>query len=190
MVLKGYFYVGASVCKQDIFGVRGVLGMGACNLFPQSVLADIPLWDRGSVCDWCCDQSLHWIVQGLLFALSYPCWRGILLPSCWSRSPRYDSKLWCERVMMEALLLGKESLSTPQQEMSIQECALWCRLSLVIWAHTVVGTAPRPTSVGNAVSWGVPQVLCSQSHCCRFAKVQHEDALQGLWNQSRLQACL
>lgn len=62
MVLKGYFYVGASVCKQDIFGVRGVLGMGACNLFPQSVLADIPLWDRGSVCDWCCDQSLHWIV--------------------------------------------------------------------------------------------------------------------------------
>lgn len=46
MVLKGYFYVGASVCslpESNTFGVRAVLvGMPAMS-FSQCVLAIVPL---------------------------------------------------------------------------------------------------------------------------------------------------
>ena len=46
MVLKGYFYVGvflSSLCESNIFGVRAVVGMDACNVFSQGVLTIIPL---------------------------------------------------------------------------------------------------------------------------------------------------
>ena len=44
MVLKGCFYVGASLyrlCESDIFGVRASFGVDACRVFPQSALAII-----------------------------------------------------------------------------------------------------------------------------------------------------
>ena len=46
MVLKGSFYVGASLRslhESNIFGVRAVFDMDACHVFPQCVLAVIPL---------------------------------------------------------------------------------------------------------------------------------------------------
>ena len=46
VVLKGCFYVGASVCRQfvsSVFGVRAGFGMDASHIFPQSVLGGIPL---------------------------------------------------------------------------------------------------------------------------------------------------
>lgn len=42
MVLKGTFYVEASLCSllaSIIFGVRAVFGVTACYIFPQCVLA-------------------------------------------------------------------------------------------------------------------------------------------------------
>lgn len=38
MVLEGYLYVGESLCRFNIFGVRTVFSMDACHLFPQCVL--------------------------------------------------------------------------------------------------------------------------------------------------------
>ena len=46
MALKGYFYVGLSLCRpceSDIFGVRAAFGVGARHIFPQHLLAIIPL---------------------------------------------------------------------------------------------------------------------------------------------------
>ena len=46
MVLKGCFYVGASLCRlceSEIFGVRTVFGMDASHVFPYHVLAIVPL---------------------------------------------------------------------------------------------------------------------------------------------------
>ena len=46
MVLKGYFYMGMSlcrVCESNIFGARAGFCMDASHDFPQSVLAVIPL---------------------------------------------------------------------------------------------------------------------------------------------------
>lgn len=48
MVLKGCFYEGASLCslhESDIFGARDVFGMDACHIFPQGVLAVVPLME-------------------------------------------------------------------------------------------------------------------------------------------------
>ena len=45
-VLKGCFYVGASVCslpESNIFGVRAVFSMDSCHVFPWCVLAIVPL---------------------------------------------------------------------------------------------------------------------------------------------------
>ena len=43
VVLQGYLYVGPSLCGFNIFGVRTVFSADACCLFPQCVLAIIPL---------------------------------------------------------------------------------------------------------------------------------------------------
>ena len=46
VVLKGCFYVGASVCslpESSIFGVRAVFSMDSCRVFPPCVLAIVPL---------------------------------------------------------------------------------------------------------------------------------------------------
>ena len=46
VVLEGCFYVGASLCrlcKSNIFAVRAVFITDGCHIFPQSVLAVIPL---------------------------------------------------------------------------------------------------------------------------------------------------
>lgn len=62
MVLEGCLYMGASLYslhESNIFGVMPVLSMDASHIFPQSVLALIPL----IVCDWCCgNQSLLWML--------------------------------------------------------------------------------------------------------------------------------
>ena len=61
--------------------------MDVCHLFPQCILAIIPLKGgmTGVVTRACPD-----IEQGLPFALwlSLPCQRWGLLPSCWSRGPQ------------------------------------------------------------------------------------------------------
>ena len=46
VVLMGCFYVGESLCslhESSIFGARAVFGLDACYIFPQGVLAIIPL---------------------------------------------------------------------------------------------------------------------------------------------------
>ena len=46
VVLKGYFYVGASVCslpESNTFGVRAVFSRDAGHVFSQCVLAIVPL---------------------------------------------------------------------------------------------------------------------------------------------------
>ena len=46
VVLKGCFYVGASLCslcESNIFGARAIFSMDSCLVFPQCVLAIIPL---------------------------------------------------------------------------------------------------------------------------------------------------
>ena len=46
MVLKGCFYVGMSLCslnESNIFGAKAVFSMDDCHVFPQCVLALIPL---------------------------------------------------------------------------------------------------------------------------------------------------
>ena len=58
VVLEGYLYVGVSLCSLcgfNIFGARAVLSMDACCLFPQCVLAVIPL--IGGV-------RMRWLVPG------------------------------------------------------------------------------------------------------------------------------
>lgn len=46
MVLEGCFYVGMLLCSLhefNIFGVRAICSMDTCHLFPQCMLAIIPL---------------------------------------------------------------------------------------------------------------------------------------------------
>ena len=48
MVLEDYFYVGMSLCSLHVnslifFGVKAVFSMDACHVFPQCILAVIPL---------------------------------------------------------------------------------------------------------------------------------------------------
>lgn len=68
-------------------------GIDVCHVFPKGVLAIIPLTEAL----WWPDPTLD-IGQVLLFALqlSSPCQQQSLLSSCWSKSHRSDSKLWCE----------------------------------------------------------------------------------------------
>ena len=45
-LMKGYFYVGSSLCslqKSNIFSASAVFNMDICHVFPQCVLAIIPL---------------------------------------------------------------------------------------------------------------------------------------------------
>ena len=77
-VLEGYFHVRTSLCSLcgfsfidldlDLlffffFDVRAVFSMDDCHLFPQYMLAGIPLiGDRRF--NWCCgDHSLPWILS-------------------------------------------------------------------------------------------------------------------------------
>ena len=44
--MKGCFYVETplcSLCESNIFGAKAVFGMDACHVFPQGVLALLPL---------------------------------------------------------------------------------------------------------------------------------------------------
>ena len=54
--LEGYLYMQAapcSLCGFNIFGMRAVFSMGACCLFPQHVLAIIPLIRVCGCSGWC-----------------------------------------------------------------------------------------------------------------------------------------
>ena len=87
MVLKGYFYVGVSLCslcESNIFGVRAFLSLDAYHIFPQCVLAIITL--IGGVIGVVTQAALD-VERGVFFALwlSQPCLGQGLLPSCWSR---------------------------------------------------------------------------------------------------------
>ena len=69
-----------------LFGTRAIFSIDVCHLFPQCVLAIIPL--IGGVTDLV-TRVLH-TERGLFFALwvSPPYQRQDLLPSCWNRSPQ------------------------------------------------------------------------------------------------------
>lgn len=60
VVLKGYFYMEESMCSLstfNIFGERAVFIMDACHLFPQCMLAIIPM--VGGVIDTVVTRALH-----------------------------------------------------------------------------------------------------------------------------------
>lgn len=90
MVLEDYFYVGVSLCRLcgfNIFGMKGVFSVDVCHLFPQCMLAVIPL--IGGVtgvgtrdCAECCVGPPLCSVGDT--ALS----EASLLPGCCSRSPQ------------------------------------------------------------------------------------------------------
>ena len=85
MILEGYFYVGILLCSLhefNLFGVRATCSMDPCHLFPQGMLAIIPLVGVTDAA-----LGIEW---GLLFALwlSLPYPGQGLLPNYWSRSPQ------------------------------------------------------------------------------------------------------
>ena len=145
---------------------------------------------------------------GLLFALwlSQPSqWQG-LLPSYCSRSPQI--RFW-------AVVWGSRGWSMPRERSpwvfllrssppGSAFCAVTRHPSYGLTKYTVVGTALSPTSTVRmqAVSPGVPQALCSQSHQHRSAGndplkwgsrttvVTHLNPLLELSKQCRLQPSL
>ena len=89
MVLKGCFYVGASLCRLCVFSAFGVMpgfDMDASHIFPQGVLATVNSIESvagvgGSRAYVACEVGLS------LCFLSLPCQSWGVLFSCWSRSP-------------------------------------------------------------------------------------------------------
>ena len=164
VVLKGCFYVGASLCGL-IFLVRGLFSMDACHVFLQCVLdvigGVIGVVVTRAFTGCSAGPPLCSVVVTVLFGAG-------LLPSCWRRSPRSISELWCEVGRTGALPLRKEPLSLLPPELSTGKCTLWRCLSPVVRAHKVhcCWHCPWPrVSHGNAGYLpGVPQAPCSQSH--------------------------
>ena len=79
MVLKGYFYVGASVCRlceSNIFVVRTGFCMDASHIFPQSVLAII-LLIGGGICVVVSRASPGFWVGPPLFSMAVTALSGV-----------------------------------------------------------------------------------------------------------------
>ena len=88
VILKGNFYVGASLCRlcvSNIFGARAGFGMDASHIFPLSVLAVIPL--IGAVVGVSVSRACagYEVVLSLCSWLSLPCWGQGPFPR-WNRS--------------------------------------------------------------------------------------------------------
>ena len=130
---------------------------------------------------------------------SYPLDRGCDCQSCvvWDRisspvvgveAPRSGSKLQCELGRTGVLLLGKEPLCIPPQELSTGTCAVRCHLSPFVHSHKVycfghclwphlsygnAGNPPRGAS-GAVLTKSLVQThqLCTQT-CCGISRNQH-----------------
>lgn len=106
-----------SLHESNIFGVMPVFSMDASHIFPQSVLAVIPL----IVCDWCCgNQSLLW----MLCRASLLCGcQSLFVPQLLEEKP-FLSHFWCEVGGTGALLGEEQNLSIPPQELRTWGCVL------------------------------------------------------------------
>lgn len=130
MVLKGYLYMGASLCRlcdSNIFWCKAVFSIDAYHVFPQCVL----LLRR---CDW----SLHWRLSrasSLLCACHSPVGGRVCSPNVGAKAHRSVSEPWCEVGSTGTLLLGDESLSIPPQVVSTEKCTVWCHPPLTVQVH-------------------------------------------------------
>ena len=111
-----------SLHESNIFGVMPVFSMDASHIFPQSVLAVIPL----IVCDWCCgNQSLLW----MLCRASLLCGcQSLFVPQLLEEKP-FLSHFWCEVGGTGALLGEEQNLSIPPQELSTKRYTQWYHMS-------------------------------------------------------------
>ena len=104
--------------------------MDVCCIFPQCVLAVIPL-----------TEGVTGVVVTKAFSLLCGCHSPVggrvCSPLVGVEDPRSVSELRCEIGGTGACLVGEEPLSIPPQELSTRECALWCCLSPVVWAQKV-----------------------------------------------------
>lgn len=110
-------------------------------------------------CDWCCDQSLPWILSwtSSLVCGGHCSVRGqVCFLVVGVETPRSVSELWHKIDWIAVFPLGEEPLSSPALELCISECALSCYLSVVVQAYKVhcCWHCPRPSpNFGNASSW-------------------------------------
>ena len=88
VVLKGFFYVGASLCRlcvSNVFDARPIFDMDDSHVFPQGFLDIITMMGvwlvLGDACAGC-EAGLP------LCSVAVTTLSGLgLLPSCWNRSP-------------------------------------------------------------------------------------------------------
>ena len=155
VVLEGCFYVGRGYpCIASVglifFGVRAVFSVDACCLFPQCILAIIPLIGgvTGVVVTRACTG--YWLGPPLLLCGCYCPVRGwVCSLAVGVEAPRSVSELQSEVGGIGAFLQGEEPLSIPLPELFTSECALLCHLSPIVWAHKVYCPEPR-LNLGNA----------------------------------------
>ena len=149
--------------------------MDACSIFPQCILAIIPLIEGviavvTKACTGC--------RVGLPLCGCQPCWRQGLLPSCWSRSSRsFRTVVW-----------GRWDWSTPTGR-GVTHC--FPVEAVLLGVHSVVSPVPHCVGSQSTLFWVLPlappqpwemrqlaQVsLCSLAQICwhRTSEVRHQD---------------
>ena len=160
--------MGASLCglhESNVFGARA-FSMGACHVFPQVVLAVIPL--------------IQGVIGGVVTRACTGCWAGPplcsvvvkalsgtgSLPSCWSRSPqiclwaavwgRWDWSTSTGRGVTEYSSAG----AVHQEVRSVVLSGTHCARS----QSTLLLTLPSGPPQLWECRTRCPQALCSQSH--------------------------
>lgn len=140
--------MGASLCgphESHLFGARAVFSMNACHIFPQCVLIRGLIGIVTRACTRC------WVGSPLLCSCHSPITGKVCFPVVGVDIPRFIFELYCE-----VGRAGDEPLNIPPQELSTSKCALWCHLSLIVYAHKVHccwNCSRSHLNHGNSGSW-------------------------------------
>ena len=143
--MKGYFYVGSSLCslqKSNIFCASAVFNMDICHIFPRCVLTIIPL--IGVVTDVMMTTGCSAgppICCVVIPALS----PAGFSPQFWGvEACRSISQLWCEIGGNAALLLGEKPLSIPLPDQATRRCTLGVTCCMDSQSTLLLALPPAP----------------------------------------------
>ena len=140
MVLKGSFYVRVSPLPTWVqyFWCKDCFWCGCLPLL-SSECAGHYLLDREYVC---CggDNSIYWMLDGassLLWGCHDPIGGRVYSQNIVVEVPRSSSKLQCEVGGTGVLMLEKELLRIPPQELVPGSCTLWHHMPPGMCAHSI-----------------------------------------------------
>ena len=165
-----------SLWESNIFGVRAIFSTDACHVFPQCVLALIPLTGGVIVIVLTTVWTRHWRGSLLCSVLvNSPASNGVCSLVIGVETPRSVSELWHEKGETDVLTLAEEPLNIPLLGFSTGKHAMCCFLSPSVQVHKAhfCWHCPQPRlNHGNAGSCLVfPSGVVLYSQSCQHRSV-------------------